>query len=72
MAEAGLSFLGIGVQDPMASWGGMMTSALSWPILSRMPWRWGPPALLLSLVTLSANFAADALRDALDPRTRMR
>ena len=71
MAEAGLSFLGIGVQDPMASWGGMMSSALTLPILQNMPWRWLPPAILLSLVTLSANFAADGLRDALDPRARL-
>jgi len=71
MAEAGLSFLGVGVQDPMPSWGNMMTNALSLPILKDMPSRWLPPAVLLALITLSVNFAGDALRDALDPKTRL-
>ena len=72
MAEAGLSFLGVGVQDPMPSWGNMMTNALSLPILKDMPSRWLPPAVMLALITLSVNFAGDALRDALDPKTRPR
>ena len=70
MTEAGLSFLGLGVQDPMTSWGAMMTAAMSLPILTTMPWRWLPPAIMLSLTTLATNFAADALRDAFDPHSK--
>ena len=72
MAEAGLSFLGVGVQEPMPSWGAMMTFAMELPILQTMPWRWIPPALMLSLTTLSANFAADGLRDAMDPKATLK
>lgn len=68
LAEAGLSFLGLGVQEPMSSWGSMLQTAMSLPILQTMPWRWLPPALAISLTVLAVNFAGDGLRDALDPR----
>ena len=68
IAESTLSFLGIGVQVPMPSWG----SLISIPINSGY-WRSHPelviyPAACLSLTVLSLNFLGDALRDALDPR----
>ncbi len=69
MVESGLSFLGIGVQAPQASWGSMLTTAMSLPVLESKPWRWLPPAVALATVVLAVNFIGDALRDALDPLT---
>jgi peptide/nickel transport system permease protein len=68
LTEAGLSFLGLGVQEPTPSWGSMLLISMQLPILEGMPWRWIPPAVAISLTVLSFNFAGDALRDALDPR----
>ena len=70
IAEATLSFLGIGVQAPMPSWGSMINI----PLRSGY-WRPHPefvlyPALCLSATVLSLNFLGDALRDAMDPRGR--
>ena len=67
MTESGLSFLGLGVQEPQSSWGSMLQDAMSLPILETMPWLWLPPALAIAVTTLSVNFVGDALRDALDP-----
>jgi len=69
IAEATLSFLGIGVPDPLPSWGKMISIART-----SHYWRSHPalviyPALCLSLTVLSLNFLGDALRDALDPRS---
>lgn len=69
LTEAGLSFLGLGVQEPTPSWGSMLLTAMQLPILEDMPWRWIPPAVAISVTVLSFNFVGDALRDALDPRT---
>jgi NAD-dependent dihydropyrimidine dehydrogenase PreA subunit len=69
MLESGLSFLGIGVQAPQASWGSMLTTAMLLPVLDSKPWRWVPPAAALAIVVLAVNFIGDALRDALDPHT---
>lgn len=68
LTEAGLSFLGLGVQPPMASWGNMLIDAQSLTILESMPWLWVPPGLMIALSVLSINFIGDGLRDALDPR----
>jgi peptide/nickel transport system permease protein len=67
--EAGLSFLGLGVQPPLSSWGNLLTAAQSYRFLTQSPWMWIPPGLLISLATISINLVGDALRDALDPRT---
>ena len=69
LIEAGLSFLGLGVQPPMASWGNMLIDAQSLTILESMPWLWVPPGLMIALAVLSINFIGDGLRDALDPRS---
>jgi peptide/nickel transport system permease protein len=71
LTEAGLSFLGLGVQPPAASWGGMLNAAQSITILESMPWLWLPPGLMIVLAVLSINFVGDGLRDALDPRMSM-
>jgi peptide/nickel transport system permease protein len=70
--EAGLSFLGLGVQPPLASWGNLLTAAQSYRFLTQAPWMWIPPGLLISVATISINLVGDALRDALDPRTVLR
>lgn len=66
--EAALSFLGLGVQPPTASWGNMLASAQSLSVLTSQPWLWIPPGVMIILAVLSINFIGDALRDALDPR----
>jgi ABC-type dipeptide/oligopeptide/nickel transport system permease subunit len=67
LVESALSFLGYGVQPPTASWGNMLTDAQSLTILSRMPWLWLPPGLLIAFTVLAVNFVGDGLRDAVDP-----
>jgi peptide/nickel transport system permease protein len=67
LIEAGLSFLGLGVQPPTASWGNMLTDAQSLTVLESMPWLWLPPGTMIALAVLSINFIGDGLRDALDP-----
>lgn len=68
LMEASLSFLGLGVKQPQATWGGMLQEAQSLSILQDMPWLWLPPGLAIALTVLSINFIGDGLRDALDPR----
>lgn len=67
MAESGLSYLGLGVQEPAASWGSMLK--ISQTYITTAPWMMIFPGLLISLVALAINFMGDGLRDALDPRT---
>ncbi len=67
LLEAGLSFLGLGVQPPTPSWGNMLTDAQSLTVLESMPWLWIPPGIAIALAVLAINFIGDALRDALDP-----
>ena len=69
IAEATLSFLGIGVQDPMPSWGKMISGPLGSGYYRSHPELVLYPALCLSLTVLALNFLGDALRDALDPRS---
>lgn len=67
-AEAFLSFLGLGVQAPVASWGSMINDALSgWMVY---PWRMLFPALFISMTMLAFNIFGDGLRDALDPKLK--
>ena len=64
--ESGLSFLGIGVQPPGASWGAMIGAGLaSWRFY---PWLLAAPAIVLGVVSLAIQFLGDGLNDALDPR----
>ena len=69
--ESSLSFLGMGVQPPQASWGNMMYDAQSITVLSSRPWMWVPPGLCLILTVLSINFFGDGVRDALDPKMKI-
>jgi peptide/nickel transport system permease protein len=66
LIEASLSFLGMGVQPPAASWGNMLTSAQSITILSEEPWRWIPPGVAILIAVLTINFLGDGLNEAID------
>jgi peptide/nickel transport system permease protein len=67
--EASLSFLGMGVQPPTASWGNMLTDAQSLTVLTSQPWLWVPPGIMIVIAVLSINFIGDGLRDAVDPKS---
>jgi peptide/nickel transport system permease protein len=69
LAEAYISFLGLGVQAPTATWGNMITGSANF--IESASWLWIFPGLLILLTVLSINFVGDGLRDALDPRSRM-
>ena len=66
--EAFLSFLGLGVQAPMASWGTMASDGL--PAMRYYPWRLFFPAIFISTTMLAFNLVGDGLRDAIDPKLR--
>jgi peptide/nickel transport system permease protein len=66
LLEAGLSFLGLGVQPPTPSWGGMILDSKE--VLVTAPWTGVFPGLAILITVLSVNLFGEALRDALDPR----
>jgi len=66
ISEAYISFLGLGVQAPTATWGNMLDQA--YHHLDTEPWMWFFPGMLIVLTVLAINFLGDGLRDALDPR----
>jgi peptide/nickel transport system permease protein len=67
LAEAYISFLGLGVQPPTATWGNMLERAYDY--IDTAWWLWFFPGMLIVLTVLSINFLGDGLRDALDPTT---
>lgn len=69
LTESSLSFLGMGVQPPTASWGNMLSQAQSLTVLSSQPWLWIPAGIMIVLAVLSINFIGDGLRDAFDGTT---
>lgn len=69
VAEAVLSLIGLGIQQPDPSWGNMLSLASNASILVLHPWLIWPPAILIVLTVLSFNLLGDGLRDALDPRS---
>jgi peptide/nickel transport system permease protein len=66
--EAALSFLGVGVPPPTATWGGMLNDATRWYKVE--PWFMIPPGLAIFVTVLAFNLFGDGLRDAIDPRGR--
>ena len=70
LAEAGLSFLGLGTQPPEPSWGGMLNAARLYMEIN--PWMAVAPGFAIMLVVMGLNFLGDGLRDVLDPRLRTR
>ncbi|WP_412057907.1 ABC transporter permease [Bartonella sp. DGB2] len=71
LLEAGLSFLGLGISPPAASWGNMLNAARSTVVLEQYPWQWLFPGSALVLAVLAINFIGDGLRDAFDPRSEL-
>lgn len=69
LAESSLSFLGVGVQTPQASWGNIIYAAQNLLVLTTRPWVWMPPGVLVVLTVLSFNFIGEGIRDAFDPRS---
>ena len=68
LSESVLSFLGLGVQEPMTSWGVLIHDGAA--VMSSTPWMLLFPAAALSITLYCANFIGDGLRDALDPKER--
>ncbi len=68
LAEVFLSFLGVGVQEPSASWGNMLNQARSLRVLTSFPWLLWVPGTAIFLTVMAFNVLGDGLRDALDPR----
>ena len=69
LLEAGLSFIGAGVQPPTPAWGGMVSSAYE-TLVTRNGWPIIGPAVAIILMVMAFNFVGDGVRDALDPRLR--
>jgi peptide/nickel transport system permease protein len=68
LAEASLSFLGLGIQPPAASWGSMINAGRGY--LQQAPWIVFGPGAALFITVVGLNFVGDAIRDALDPKLR--
>ena len=68
LGEVALSFLGVGIQEPEASWGNMLTAAQNARILRDFPWML-IPGVFIFVAVMAWNFLGDGLRDAADPRT---
>lgn len=71
LLEAGMSFLGVGVQPPTPSWGNMLNVARNISVLEGAPWQWMPAGAAIVLTVLAVNLIGDGLRDALDPRMKI-
>jgi peptide/nickel transport system permease protein len=71
ISESALSLLGLGIQEPGASWGNMLAAAQNVQNLVRYPWVLTPGIFIL-LTVMSFNFLGDHLRDRLDPRAVVR
>lgn len=71
LAESGLSFLGLGIQQPDASWGNMLKEAQEFTNILYRPWLL-TPGVLIFIAVLSFNLLGDAVRDYLDPKSKVR
>lgn len=72
LSESALSYLGLGVVPPTASWGNMMDAANSLIDFQRRPWLWMPPGIAIFITVVAINVLGDALRDAMDPQMTRR
>lgn len=68
LSEAYISFLGVGVKEPTATWGNILEGSRQY--VDSAPWLWIVPGILIVMTVMSINFIGDGLRDALDPRLR--
>ena len=67
LLEGFLSFLGLGVQPPMSSWGTLISDGVT--AMEELPWLLIYPGLTFTITLFALNFFGDGLRDALDPKT---
>lgn len=70
LSESSLSFLGVGIRTPQASWGNLIQYASGLSVLTGRPWVWLPPGVCIIVTVLCLQRVGDGLRDAMDPRTR--
>lgn len=68
LAEAGLSYIGLGVPSSVPTWGNILNAAKTIDIITNNWWLWLLPGLVLSIFVLAINFLGDGLRDVLDPK----
>ena len=68
LSESSLSFLGVGIRTPQASWGNLVQYATNLTVLTGRPWVWLPPSLCIIFTVVCLAGIGDSLRDALDPR----
>lgn len=72
LSESTLSYFGLGVVPPSASWGNMITAANSLIDFQKRPWLWIPPGMAIFMTVISINLLGDGLRDAIDPNMKRR
>lgn len=72
LSESALSFLGLGIQIPESTWGNMLNAAQSVAVIAMKPWLWIPAGLCIFVTLISINLFGDGLRDALDPKTKVK
>ena len=70
LSESTLSYLGLGMQPPIAAWGTMISKAKMNKVLEGYFNMWGPPGICIILAVLAFNFIGDGLRDAFDPKMK--
>ena len=70
ITEATLSFLGMGVKPPLASWGSIINAATDIFVMKAYPFIWLPAGFLILVTVLGFNFVGDGLRDAFDPKMK--
>ncbi|MED1664494.1 oligopeptide ABC transporter permease [Brevibacillus laterosporus] len=70
LSESTLSYFGLGVVPPTATWGNMIDSANTLIDFQKRPWLWIPPGLAIFVTVISINLLGDGLRDALDPKMK--
>ena len=70
LTEASLSFLGLGVKFPLASWGQIINAVNDYQTMTEYWWVWIPAGICILLTVLAFNFIGDGLRDAFDPKMK--
>lgn len=68
LTEAGLSYLGMGIQPPQPSWGSLMNLGRNAQVFQNYPWQWAPAGVMCLLTVVSINLVGEGLRDAFDPK----
>lgn len=69
VAEAGLSFLGFGIDKATPTWGNMLSDAQEGDILRGKPWIWMPPAIAITATILCINFVGEGIKEAMNPKS---